>query len=653
MTHSKRRRPRSPESSTRKPPAAHRTTGLWLSVPLVIVTAAVYAPVRHFSFLGYDDPAYVSQNSYVMAGFTLDGFVWAWTGIHQATWHPLTTLSHMLDCQLFGLNPGAHHLVNLAFHILTTILLFGFLTRVTGRPWRSACVAALFALHPLRVESVAWISERKDVVSGFFWMITLWAYSAYVRRPSARTYVWVLLAYIAALLSKPMVVTLPVVLLLLDVWPLARWKESVFAGSPPPRPLLLEKVPLVALAIGTSVVAFVTQRHAGALVPMSGSAPSDRLANAVVAYLAYLLKMLWPSRLAIFYPYEVGLPAWQIVGAATFLLTVSAFVLRYADAYPYLLTGWLWYLVALVPVIGLIRVGGHSMADRFTYLPLIGISIIVVWGTADLLDGWKYRQVAEVTTAALALGACIVLTAWQLEVWRDTRHLFEHALAVTRDNYVAHFMIGTVLLEEGRRDDAFDQFAEAARLEPSYYKAEFNMGIILAARGELQAARQQYLAALQANPNYSDAHNSLGLVLAAQGDDDAAIAQYREALRLDPDFGAAHNNLAATLAKGGRTGEAIAQYTDAIRLSPQHSEPHWNLAVALQAAGRLPEAIEQFRAAVQLSPALVDIRYRLAMAYLQAGDTRNAAAELTEVLRQRPNWPAAETALARLGAQPP
>jgi len=478
-----------------------------------------------------------------------------------------------------------------------------------------------------------------------------------VRRPLARSYCWLLLAYMAALLSKPMAVTLPLVLLLLDVWPLGRTAAAERRGGgarpgfrdlAPSLSLLLEKLPLLLLAGVVSAVTVIAQRQGGAMISLAAAGPTDRLANAVVAYATYLWKTIWPTNLAVFYPYDPALPWWQICASAVFLFVITVFVLRHARLHRYLLTGWFWYLITLIPVSGLVRFGGHALADRFTYLPLIGIFIMVAWGIPDLLRAWHHHQAACAGAAALALGACTVLTARQLQPWQDTQHLFEHALTVTRNNYVAHFMLGTVLLEEGRRDEAFTQFAETARIEPTYFKAELNMGVILEARGDREAAKQQYLAALRANPDYADAHNSLGAVLAAQGDTDGAVAQYREAIRLDPDFSAAHNNLAATLAKSGQTDEAIVHYTDAIRLSPQHPEPHWNLALVLQQSGHLSEAVEQFRAALQLNPQLVEMRYRLALAYVQAGHVREAEAELNQVLHEHPDSNAAATRLAWL-----
>lgn len=656
--------------------ASHRRRALhlWLSLALLLLTAAVYAPVRHYAFLNYDDEEYVTENSHVNVGLTRDSFVWAWTGVHQATWHPLTTLTHMLDCQLFGLNAGPHHLGNVILHVLNTLLLFGVLARMTGQPWRSAWVAGLFALHPLHVESVAWISERKDVLSTFFWMLTLWAYVAYVQRPGWRPYAWLVAAYIAALLSKPMVVTLPFVLLLLDVWPLGRVTWGVAATSPtpaeksvkvsgkrraPPPPvtpmgarvpatLIIEKLPLLLLAAIVGVITYAVQTHAGAVAPLAAAPFADRVENAIVSYIAYLGKMLWPTGLAVFYPYAASLPAWQVVGAAAALMLISATVLKSTRRHPYLFTGWFWYVGMLVPVIGLVHYGDQAWADRYTYLPLVGIGIMAAWGIPELLGRWRHRQVACSVAAVVALLACSAATARQLRFWRDSLSLFEHALAVTRNNYVAHFIIGSALQEQGRRDEAFPELAESLRIQPNYDKPNYDIGLIFAARGDLAAAKQHYLHALRLNPSYTKVHVGLGLVLAAQGDADGAVAHYREAIRLDPSLAAAHNNLAITLENIGKTDEAIAQYAEGVRLEPQHAESRCNLAAALASAGRLPAAIEQFRTALQLAPQLVEARFGLATAYAQAGQTHEAILELDDALRERPDWPAVETTLAWL-----
>jgi tetratricopeptide (TPR) repeat protein len=652
-----------------------RRPSLWITLALFLATVAVYAPVYHCDFVNFDDPAMVTRDPHVSAGLTREGFVWAWTAIQLGNRHPLTTLSHMLDCQLFGLNPGAHHLVNVGFHVLNTLLLFGVLARMTARPWRSACVAALFALHPLHVESVAWVSERKDVLSTFFWMLTLWAYVAYVQRHGRRRYIVVMIAFVAALLSKPMVVTLPLVLLLLDLWPLDRVSFKRPAPSPPPKRrrsgraatgppsgdsaasavgrLVLEKVPLFLLSGIAGVIAAFAQQQVGAL---KATLPfSARGTNAVVSYATYLVQMVWPTRLAALYIFEWPIPLWQVVGSSALLIGVSGLVAWGGRRHPYLLVGWLWYLGTLVPVIGLIHFGIQAMADRYTYVPLIGIFIIAAWGIPDLLAGWRYQRVVCAAAAVLALAACSVLTARQLQFWRDTMTLFQRAVDVTRNNFVAHATIGELVMAQERRDEAFYHFSEVLRIadrfspvEPFYSEAHYNVGLILAARGDIEGAKQHYLSALRMNPTHARTHGGLAFVLAAQGDTDGALAEYREAIRLDPDFVSAHTNLAITLENLGQTTEAITHYAAAARLEPERAESRANLAAALANADRLPEAIEEFRAALQRKPQLAEARFGLASAEAQAGQVPQAVAELDALLRERPDWTAVEATLAWL-----
>jgi tetratricopeptide (TPR) repeat protein len=630
---------------------------------LVLLTAAVYAPVGYAAFLSYDDIDYVVDNPYVNAGLTRDGLVWAWTGVHQATWHPLTSLSHMLDCQLFGLNPGPQHLGNVVLHLLNTLLLFGVLARMTAQPWRSAWVAGLFALHPLHVESVAWISERKDVLSTFFWMLTLWSYVGYVRRPGMGRYFLVLAAYVAALLSKPMVVTLPFVLLLLDVWPLGRWGGAAARGSGgaearfPARPLpgtslVLEKLPLMLLAAAVSAITFIAQQRAAAVVPLATSPFVDRAANAVVVYVGYLRQMLWPAGLAVFYPFEASLPGWKIVGAALVLAGVTVLVLRGMRRYPYLLVGWLWYLGMLVPVIGFVRIGDYGMADRYTYVPLVGIFIIAAWGVPDLLAGWTLRQPACVLGATVALASCTLLTARQVQFWQNSLTLFEHALAVTPNNYVAHVNVGMALAEQGKDDQAFEQLSEAVRVKPSYPVAQYALGLILDKRGDRNAAKEHFLTTLSLDPSYSQAHNRVGMILAAAGDLDGAVAQYRAALQLTPDLPDAHDNLGAALDALGQRDAALAEYAEGVRLAPQRAEAQCTLAEALGRAGRFQEAATHFRLAVPMDPHSLRARYGLALAQAKAGQVREAVAEFDALLREQPNWPAVEVMLAWLLATP-
>jgi tetratricopeptide (TPR) repeat protein len=615
-----------------------------LGLGLAAATAALYAPVRHYDFLFFDDWGYVTKNPLVAGGLTREGFIAACTTALGGNWHPLTVLSHMLDCQLFGLDPGPHHLGNVVLHVFNTLLLFGVLVQMTAQPWRCACTAALFALHPLHIESVAWIAERKDVLSTLFALLTLQAYVAYVRHPRARTYALLLGAYVAALLSKPMVVTLPFLLLLLDVWPLRRIVSQHTAAAPQPAHLpdarrltylVAEKLPLLLLAAMVSAITLITQAQAGATTSTAASPLTERAANAAVSYATYLVQTFWPANLAIIYPFQWRLPIWQIAGSVALLIGVTGLVFWGAQRHPYVLVGWLWYLGSLVPAIGLVRMGTQARADRFTYVPLIGIFIIIVWGIPDLLGRWKFRRVVCTASAVVALAACTAVSAYQLRFWRDSMSLFQHAVAVTPRNYLAHFVVGKLAMEQGASDEAFSHMSEVLRIanelapnqpfEPYRSEAQCHLGLILAARGDLEGAKRYYQDALQWNPLHAKAHAGLGSVLRAQGNIDGAVAEYREAVRLNPDLAAAHTNLAITLEDLGHTDEAIVHYTDAVRLEPQSPAARLNLGGALASTGRLTQAIEHFRAALALNPQSADARVALTSAEARAGHAAEPA----------------------------
>jgi tetratricopeptide (TPR) repeat protein len=608
-------------------------TTLWIGLALFGLIAAVYAPVRHHAFLNYDDNEYVTENPHVTVGLTRDSFMWAWTSPHSATWHPLTTLSHLLDCQLFGLEPGAPHVVNAVVHALSGVLLFLVFARMTAQPWRSACAAALFALHPMRVESVAWIAERKDVLSTFFWILTMWTYAAYAQRRGVLRYALLLLSYLAALLSKPMVVTLPFVLLLLDGWPLRRItspENAVLVGATgrlPLRTLLIEKLPLLVLAAVVSAITVVNQWNAGAMVGLQRLSLADRFANALISYVAYLGKMLWPSRLAVIYPYEEPIPTWRIAGAAVLLVVLTALALWQRRGHPYLLVGWLWYLGTLVPVSGVFQAGSHAMADRFTYVPSIGIVLIAAWGIPDLLRRWPHGQAACAAAAASAIAAYTLVTAVQLRHWRDSVSLFRYALSVTHDNAVAETHLGMALVALGQRDDGARHIAAGDRITR-----------------EVEA--RHYAEVLRRDPGAADAHVKLARLLAEGGDVDGAVAHYREAIRLVPNAASPHNNLAVVLEGAGQIDAAIAEYQEGVRLEPRRAQARSNLAAALLNAGRPREAIAQFRVALEIEPQWLDARFGLASAYARAGEAQPAAAALDELLRARPDWIAVEAALA-------
>lgn len=660
------------------PPAA-RPTGVDLAVAaaLVAITLALYAPVRSHEFLNYDDNEYVTEHPFVRDGVTWAGVRWALTGVHQATWHPVTSLSHLLDVELFGLDAGAHLVVNVVLHAAATAALFLVLAAMTGARWPSAWVAAVFAWHPLHVESVAWVSERKDVLSGLCGMLTLAAHLRFARRPTWTNQAAVVTVFAVGLLAKPMVVTLPFVLLLLDWWPLGRLRDRATAIA-----LAREKVPLFALAAVVSVLTVVAQRSAGALATTLASTPlAYRLGNAAISYATYVWKTIWPTGLAVFYPSPTHLSAWHALGAALLLLAITGAVTVDRKRRPFLVVGWLWFLGTLVPVIGLVRQGDQAMADRFTYLPAIGLYVMVAWGACSM-PAARRATPALVAGAVTTLAACLAVTTAQIAHWRNSLTLFGHAVAVTRDNHVAHTNLGIALDERGRHAEAMEhyaravaiapryakahlnygralaqtgrgtdaeaEYAEAARLDPGSAPAAYNLGLARAERGALDDAIAEYRRALALDPRHAKAANNLGWALAAKGDHEAAIAAYERALAVDPTMVAAHNNLAVTLADLGRLDEAIAHATTATQLAPTEPRAHATRATLLAQAARYTDAIAAYREALRLAPTLVEVRLDLAKALAAAGDERAAITEYRTVLRQRPTDPTATAELATL-----
>jgi tetratricopeptide (TPR) repeat protein len=598
--------------------ASHPRGGtLWIPLALIVVSVAVYAPLGHFDFVKWDDPQYVTDNATVLAGLTWHGVAWAFTTTHGPYWHPLTWLSHMLDVQLYGLDAGGHHHTNIVLHIATTLLLFGLLRRTTGALTRSAFVAALFAVHPLHVESVAWIAERKDVLSALFWMLTLWAYGRYTARPGVRRYLAVMLLFACALMAKPMVVTLPFALLLVDVWPLRRGAIDRAAGW---SRLVIEKVPLVALAAAVGVATVVLQRGQGALPALDAIPLSLRLANALISYVAYIGLMFWPAHLAALYPYPRTLPAWwAIAGAALTLIGISVVAVRTARKHPYVLVGWLWYLGTLVPVIGLIQSGEQAMADRFVYIPLVGLFVILAWGIPDLLERWPARRAALPAAAAAAILACAVVSRHQVEYWADNLTLWERVVEATGPNDRGQSNLAMALEDAGRVSDAIPHYTEALRINPRFVDAYDNLGLALASQGRTADAVAIYREVLRLKPTDADAHNNLGKILAEQGKVDEAVVHFSQAVRLKPQFSEAHNNLANALATGGKLGEAITEYTEALRLQPDFADAHNGLGGALLAQGKIDEAVAHFESAVRLDPTFTAAEHNLAAALAVQG----------------------------------
>ena len=488
---------------------------LLICLLLVIVTFAVYWQVRNFTFVNYDDSQYVTENQYVQAGLNYESIIWAFSSNHAANWHPLTWLSHMLDIQLYGMNPGAHHQTNLIFHIANALLLFFVLRKMTGSLWQSSVVAALFALHPLHVESVAWVAERKDVLSAFFWMLTMFSYARYAERPGINRYLPVVGFFILGLMAKPMLVTLPFVLLLLDYWPLRRMQFNPPADDrhslqqrSPGLLLFWEKIPLFILALASSVVSFLAQKSGGALGSMEIYPLTTRVANAIVAYVKYIGKMIWPANLAVFYPHSGSLPAWQVIGAGVLLGFITFVAIRSFRQHPWFVVGWLWFLGTLVPVIGLVQVGLQAMADRYTYIPLIGLFIIVAWGVPQLMVRWRHKDKLLASTTVALFIILSVTSGLQLRHWKNSMTLFKHALDVTDNNYLAHNAFGNVLKEQGKinDNDAMRHYSMALEIRSDYAAPHYNIGHTLATQGKHQDAIDHFQKAIQSYlilPEYS------------------------------------------------------------------------------------------------------------------------------------------------------
>jgi len=599
---------------------------------LVLTTVTVFWQVRNHEFINLDDSKYVTENRHVQNGLTLDSMIWAFTTTQVANWHPLTWLSHMLDCQLYGLNPKGHHLTNVFLHLLNTLLLFFILQRMTGALWRSGLVAAFFALHPLHVESVAWVAERKDVLSTLFWLLTMWGYIWYVERPRLTRYLLTLLAFTLGLMTKPMLVTMPCVLLLLDYWPLKRFQLRQPGGDTPATTgtfeeqgapflrLLLEKTPFFALTAASSIVTFLAQRSGGAVSALDVYPVKIRIANALVSYVSYIGQMVWPRGLAVFYPHPgTHLPGWHAVGAGLLLACISIAVIRAARRHPYLAVGWLWYLGTLVPVIGLVQVGAQAMADRYTYVPLIGLFVIIAWSIPDLLAGNHYRKIVLSMAVGTVLLALTVSSWLQVQHWKNNLTLFKHALKVTAKNYVAHDSLGNALAQQGKVEEAIDHYYEALKIKPNLVNLHNNLGVALLEQRKVKEAMSHYDIALRLNADYAETYNNFGVAWFTVGEFDKAIAHYHEALRLDPAYGKAHNNMGNALVEHGRFEEAILHYSKALETKVHYPEAHNNLGVALAQQGKLNEAIVQFKEALLLKPDYTQARANLDLALAMVG----------------------------------
>ncbi len=603
---------RPPESECHPAGLHDRWTVLVVCLVLAAITWVVFGQTLGHEFVNYDDELYVADNPAALDGLNLKGIVWAFTHNVNDNWTPLTVISHMLDCQFYGLQAGGHHFTSVLLHTASVIVLFLVLKRMTAALWRSAFVAAVFAIHPLHVESVAWIAERRDVLSGLFFMLTLGAYAGYVRHSwSLGRYLMVVLMLALGLLSKPMVVTLPFVLFLLDYWPLKRFTQP--GGRLVPWRLIAEKVPLLALSGAACVATLFAQKEAIVSLPLS-----VRIGNALVSYVAYLGQMIYPAGLAVLYPHPgSGLALWKIIAAFVLLLAISAGALAARRKRPWFLFGWLWYLGMLIPAVGLIQSGLRAQADRYTYLPQVGLYLLLTWAAADLCAGWRHRRGVLGGLSTIILVALIFCAREQTAYWRNSELLWTHTLACTSDNFIAQNNLGNALLQKGNVDDAMVHYQKALQIKPDYAEAHNNLGIALFRKGSVDEAIAHFQKALQIKPDFAEAQNNLGNALLKKGSVAEAIVHYQKALQIKPDFAEAQNNLAWVLAtcpqaslRDGNQAVALAQRANQLT-GDGNPVVLGTLVAAYAEAGRFPEAVATAERALQLAgtqsnPALAD-----------------------------------------------
>ncbi|EFK09485.1 tetratricopeptide repeat protein [delta proteobacterium NaphS2] len=624
---------------------------LWISLFLLLSTLAVFWQVTGYDFTNYDDELYVTQNQWVQAGVTAKSVAWSFRTLDVSNWHPATWLSHMLVCEFFGLDPSWHHLTNLILHLASTLLLFHIFYRMTGKPFRSGFLAALFALHPLNVEPVAWIAERKGILCAFFWMLTLWSYLRYLERFKVGWYCLVVLFFILGGMAKPMIVTLPFALLLLDYWPLGRFKtlnsdatQAEKMGLSKYGPVA-EKVPLFVIVVMIAAIGFVAQQRGGALTTIDTLSIGTRVSNAIVSYCIYLWKAVYPNHLTVFYPHRI-IPVWQVVASALFLSLVSLAVVWARKRRPYLAVGWFWYLGTFVPVIQLVQVGRHFTADRYAYIPLVGIFMMVVWGVSDALHFLPHRK----KILGFSGMACLIvlggLAWWQAGYWSDSETLFRHGLQVVPNNYVAHNGLARALEAQGETDEAIRHFETALRICPGFTDGRYNFARILAANGKKREATEQYLSVLESDPGFVQAHVNLANILADQGYLNEAVKHYEKALTLNRENANARYNLANTFFRAGRTDDAIAQYRKALDIRPNDPSIHYNLGNAYMRNGNFEQAVSQYSEALRYQPDFVNARVNLGNALARSGNPRKAILQYEKALASQPDHPGAHYNLA-------
>lgn len=617
---------------------------LLINFILILSILAFYWQVKDFDFISYDDELYVTENSQVQAGISVEGTIWAFTTFHAGNWHPLTWLSHMLDCELYGLNPMGHHWTNLLFHIANTILLFFMFQKMTGSIWRSTFVAALFALHPLHVESVAWVAERKDVLSTFFWMLTIIVYYRYVKRPSLFAYLPVILFLSLGLMAKPTLVTLPFVLLLLDFWPLERLKYYSHHQSSNFQALTLsrfiwEKIPLFVPVAASSALTFIAQQKIGAVYSFEALSIKTRIANACVSYAHYIIKAIWSQQLAIFYPHPFGmLSSWNIFGSVLLIAGLSFLAIRMLNQYKYVVVGWFWYLGTLVPVIGLLQVGAQGMADRYTYIPLIGLFIIAAWGMPDLLKKWHSNKIILAVFAIILISVFSTRTCFQIKHWKNSVAVFENAIKVTNYNWLAYNNLGLALMRDDKAEKAVFYYKKALQIKPDYLTALDNLGIALFKLGKYEEALSYYLEALKINPQNAGIHNHIANVLTALGKLEKAVQHYKKALLIDPKLAITHNNFAIALVAQGNLEKAIFHYESAIKKDPEYVDAHYNFGCLLRNQKKNRKALSHFAEVIRINSEHAQAYHQIGLILVQQEKLKEASKFIMKAIQINPKY---------------
>lgn len=589
---------------------------------LIAASLAAFGRIAGNDFINFDDTGYITENAHIQSGITAQTVKWAFTSVVLVNWHPLTLLSHALDWSLFGSNAGGHHIISLMLHIGAVLFLFLFLNRATGSLWPAAFAAALFALHPLRVESVAWAAERKDVLSMFFGMACVYTYACYAERPGAGRYLLCLVLFALSLLSKSMLVTLPFALLLLDYWPLQRWRSAAAGpGINVTGRLILEKIPFICLTVAISMVTLWSQSKGGAVVEFESLPFTERLLNAIVSYAAYLGKTLWPVNLAIFYPHEKTLPWGQVVISVLVLTAITTAAVCYIRKLPFLFVGWFWYLGTLVPVIGLVQIGGQAMADRYTYLPSICLAVMLAWGMPLLFPRRDTREKLLFPSAIAVLLVLAGLTWRQCGYWKDSFSIFGHALAVTRNNPLPHFNLGHAYSQQGDNEKALYHYNKTILMNPGNHLPYNNRGKLYEDQGLYQQALEDYNMAVRLKPDYADVYNNRGNAYIKTGQYQQALRDYDEAIRLAPDNAEGYYNRGTAYGKVLRLyRESIEDLNKAISLNPDHTKAHSNRGNSYLVLGDYQLAIRDYNHAIRLQPDYADAYNNRAFAYLKTGD---------------------------------